>query len=90
MYLEPDQIDKKTLEISQADDDVYSNMQELGDELPDHAPRFVLMSYPLTLVGPANRLHQVIPCRTSTYENYPVLRPFVRAVCHDILPTRHM
>lgn len=43
------QIDKKTLEISQADDDVYSNMQELGDELPDHAPRFVLMSYPLTL-----------------------------------------
>ena len=61
MYLEPDQINKKTLEISQADDDIYSNMQELGDELPDHAPRFVLMSYPLTLVGPANRLHQVIP-----------------------------
>lgn len=43
------QINKKTLEISQADDDVYSNMQELGDGLPDHAPRFVLMSYPLTL-----------------------------------------
>ncbi|OCK92997.1 glia maturation factor beta [Cenococcum geophilum 1.58] len=43
------QINKNTLEISQADDDVYSNMEELGDGLPDHAPRFVLMSYPLTL-----------------------------------------
>ncbi|OCL14917.1 glia maturation factor beta [Glonium stellatum] len=43
------QINKKTLEISQADDDVYSNMQELGDELPEHAPRFILLSYPLTL-----------------------------------------
>ncbi|OCK83428.1 glia maturation factor beta [Lepidopterella palustris CBS 459.81] len=48
------QIDKKTLEISQADDDVYSNMQDLGDELPEHAPRFVLLSYPLTL--PSGRL----------------------------------
>ncbi|KAF2432575.1 glia maturation factor beta [Tothia fuscella] len=45
------QIDKKTLEISQADDEVYTNMQELGDELPDHAPRFVLLSYPLTLAS---------------------------------------
>lgn len=90
MYFELDQINKNTLEISQADDDVYSNMQELGDGLPDHAPRFVLMSYPLTLVGPANRLHQVISCRISTYESYLVLRPFVRAVCHDILPAGHM
>ncbi|KAK5144736.1 hypothetical protein LTR04_001479 [Oleoguttula sp. CCFEE 6159] len=44
-----DQIDKKSLEISQADDEVYTNLQELGDELPDHSPRFVLLSYPLTL-----------------------------------------
>ena len=45
-----DQIDKSTLEISQADDEVYSNLQELADELPGHSPRFVLLSYPLTLV----------------------------------------
>ena len=45
-----DQIDKHTLEIAQADDEVYSNMQELADELPGHSPRYVLLSYPLTLV----------------------------------------
>ena len=45
-----DQIDKHTLEIAQADDEVYTNMQELAEELPDHSPRYVLLSYPLTLV----------------------------------------
>ncbi|ORY16768.1 hypothetical protein BCR34DRAFT_475971, partial [Clohesyomyces aquaticus] len=43
------EIDKKTLEIHAVDDDVYSDMQSLADELPEHAPRFVLLSYPLTL-----------------------------------------
>jgi hypothetical protein len=47
-----DQIDKKTLEISQADDEVYTKMIDLSDELPDNSPRFVLLSYPLTLVKP--------------------------------------
>ncbi len=45
-----DQIDKQTLEIAQADDETYTNMHELADELPDHSPRYVLLSYPLTLV----------------------------------------
>ncbi|MCJ1453140.1 hypothetical protein MMC28_003485 [Mycoblastus sanguinarius] len=45
------QIDKHTLEIAQADDEVYSNMQELADELPGHSPRYVLLSYPLTLAS---------------------------------------
>lgn len=48
--VEEDQIDKKTLEISQADDEVYKSMTDLSDELPDNSPRFVLLSYPLTLV----------------------------------------
>ncbi|KAF2271348.1 glia maturation factor beta [Westerdykella ornata] len=43
------QIDKKTLEILPDDDTVYTNLQDIADELPDHAPRFVLLSYPLTL-----------------------------------------
>lgn len=45
-----DQIDKHSLEIAQADEEMYSNMQGLADELPDHSPRYILLSYPLTLV----------------------------------------
>jgi hypothetical protein len=45
-----DQIDKKTYEVAPVDDQVFTDMQELADELPEHIPRFVLLSYPLTLV----------------------------------------
>lgn len=38
------------MEIKQVDETVYSNMQELSDELPDNSPRYVLLSYPLTMV----------------------------------------
>ncbi|MCJ1275834.1 hypothetical protein MMC21_003638 [Puttea exsequens] len=47
----PDQIDKQTLEISQADEEVYSDILALAEELPDHSPRYVLLSYPLTLAS---------------------------------------
>ena len=50
--MKEDQIDKKNLEISQAGDEVFKSMEELADELPDNSPRFVLLSYPLTLVWP--------------------------------------
>ncbi|KAJ4990578.1 GMF family protein, partial [Stagonosporopsis vannaccii] len=43
------EIDKKTLEIRPVDDEIYSDVASVADELPDHAPRFVLLSYPLTL-----------------------------------------
>ena len=46
-----DLIDKNTHEIRQDDDKVvYKTLEEIGDDLPDHSPRFVLLSYPLTLV----------------------------------------
>ncbi|KAK4900079.1 hypothetical protein LTR27_002842 [Elasticomyces elasticus] len=45
------QVDKSSLEIKQADGEVYKNMQELSDELPDNSPRYVLLSYPLTLAS---------------------------------------
>lgn len=48
---EKDQINKETLEIAQADETVFNSLQELGDELPPHSPRYVLLSYPLTLVS---------------------------------------
>lgn len=44
-------IDKSTHEIRQdADETVYTSLADVADDLPDHAPRFVLLSYPLTLV----------------------------------------
>lgn len=40
------------MEIKQDEEQtVYKDLQEIGDDLPDHSPRFVLLSYPLTLVG---------------------------------------
>jgi hypothetical protein len=44
-----DLINKSTLEISRTDDAVYTDMRDLSDALPDNSPRFVLLSYPLTL-----------------------------------------
>lgn len=45
-------IDKTTLEIKQDDDKTtYKSLEEIGDDLPDHSPRFILLSYPMTLVG---------------------------------------
>lgn len=46
-----DMIDKATKEIKQDDDKtVYKSLDEIADDLPDHSPRFVLLSYPMTLV----------------------------------------
>ncbi|KAL1999023.1 hypothetical protein VTN02DRAFT_5170 [Thermoascus thermophilus] len=42
-------IDQKNHEIRPEDDQVYSKMEDLADELPDSSPRFILLSYPLTL-----------------------------------------
>lgn len=48
-------IDKATKEIKQDEDKtVYKSLDEIADDLPDHSPRFVLLSYPLTL--PSGRL----------------------------------
>lgn len=44
-------IDKNTKEIRQDDDHktVYTSLEKIADDLPDHSARFVLLSYPLTL-----------------------------------------
>lgn len=45
-------IDKATKEIKQDDNKtVYKSLDEIADDLPDHSPRFILLSYPMTLVG---------------------------------------
>lgn len=46
-----DIIDSKTQEIRAEDGQVYTKMEDLADELPESSPRFILLSYPLTLVG---------------------------------------
>ncbi|KAK4189290.1 GMF family protein [Podospora australis] len=48
-------IDKQTKEIKQDEEGtVYKSLEEIADDLPDHSPRFVLLSYPMTL--PSGRL----------------------------------
>lgn len=45
----PDMIDKNTHEIRQDEDKtVYKSLDEIADDLPDHSPRYVLLSYPIT------------------------------------------
>jgi len=48
------QIDAKTQEIKPASQETYSDLLELADDLPESSPRFILLSYPLTL--PSGRL----------------------------------
>ncbi|CAK7562840.1 MAG: hypothetical protein SEPTF4163_000696 [Sporothrix epigloea] len=48
-------IDRATKEIRQDEDKtVYTSLDEIADDLPDNSPRFVLLSYPMTL--PSGRL----------------------------------
>ncbi|SMQ53807.1 unnamed protein product [Zymoseptoria tritici ST99CH_1A5] len=42
-------IDSKTMEILPVDSTVYTTLQDIADELPDNSPRYVLLSYPLTM-----------------------------------------
>ncbi|KAL2810771.1 glial factor naturation factor [Aspergillus granulosus] len=44
-----DIIDGKSQEIRPEDGEVYTKMEDLADELPESSPRFILLSYPLTL-----------------------------------------
>lgn len=44
-------VDAKTKEIRAEDNQVYSKLEDIADELPDSSPRFILLSYPHTLVS---------------------------------------
>ncbi|RMD45105.1 hypothetical protein DV735_g113, partial [Chaetothyriales sp. CBS 134920] len=43
------QIDIKSQEIRLSSDKTYDSLIDISDDLPDSSPRFVLLSYPLTL-----------------------------------------
>lgn len=51
------------MEITPSDNPqvVYTNMLDLADELPDNTPRFILLSYPLTLVRTSYKLRTCLP-----------------------------
>ena len=60
-------IDKRTHEVKQDEEKiVYKSLEEIGDELPDNSPRFVLLSYPLTMVRCAN-LRPLRPGRVGSH-----------------------
>lgn len=68
-----DMIDKRTHEVKQDEEKiVYKSLEEIGDELPDNSPRFVLLSYPLTLVRRAS-LRPLLPGRALLIQH--VLTP---------------
>lgn len=48
-----DIIDSKSQEIRPQDEEVFTKMEDLADELPESSPRFILLSHPLTLVSTA-------------------------------------
>ncbi|PNP52123.1 hypothetical protein THARTR1_07332 [Trichoderma harzianum] len=78
-------IDKTTHEIHQdADKVTYTSLDEIADDLPDHAPRFILLSYPLTM--PDGRLsvpyvllyYLPITCNAETRMLYAGAKELIR------------
>lgn len=60
-----DLIDKNTHEIRQDDDKtVYTSLDEIADDLPDSTPRFIFLSYPLTMVRQPFHPFRYIPIYT--------------------------
>lgn len=52
-----DIIDTKSKEIRAENNDTYSKLEDIADELPDSSPRFILLSYPHTLVRLSTHLY---------------------------------
>ena len=78
-----DMIDKKTMEIKQDEEKtVYKDLRDIGDDLPDHSPRFVLLSYPLTLV----RLFPPSPKECDWLTLDTALRPIISTLRDAVLP----
>jgi hypothetical protein len=62
-----DIIDAKTQEIRPQDDEVYSKMEDLADDLPESSPRFILLSYPMTTVSCLSKIKAVSVLRHTFY-----------------------
>ncbi|KAL7937942.1 glia maturation factor beta [Trichoderma chlorosporum] len=78
-------IDKTSHEIHQDNDKVtYTTLDEIAEDLPDHVPRFILLSYPLTM--PDGRLsvpyvllyYLPITCNAETRMLYAGAKELIR------------
>lgn len=69
-----DIIDSKNHEIRPEDEQVYSKMEDLADELPESSPRFILLSYPLTLVRPSTFSVHAVSDHSAGFANVFVTR----------------
>lgn len=80
-------IDKATLEIRQDEAKVvYNSLDEVAEDLPDHSPRYVLLSYPLTMVRKPGRQEFVFEDERLTFPPCVAGRTTVSAVCASVLP----
>jgi hypothetical protein len=85
------------MEIKQDEDKtVYKDLQEIAEDLPDHSPRFVLLSYPLTLVsgrliylGHGNRNVGLWRTLADCFVN-TAFWTVVGSICFAILPSSYM
>ena len=78
-------IDKNTYEIRQDEDKtVYTSLDEISDDLPDHAPRFILLSYPLTMV------RSIDPSYLYNTNILAGRRTTICTIRAHLLPPRHM
>lgn len=56
---------------------MYTDVQSLADELPEHAPRFVLLSYPLTLVSIPHLPPSLCSCSLRSQDSGRLSVPYV-------------
>lgn len=89
-----DLIDKNTHEIRQDDDKtVYTSLDEIADDLPDSTPRFIFLSYPLTMVSRLfpPLLYKSIHIHSLTFGMIHAARwTAIRALHHDLLPPHQL
>ena len=68
------------MEIQPVDEDVYSNMQSLGDELPDHAPRLMIPCE--NNIPDSNRYSLLHLGKGQMFDHVIVSRPLFRFFDH--------
>ncbi|CEJ58475.1 uncharacterized protein N7496_007028 [Penicillium cataractarum] len=70
------EIDKNTGEIRPKNDETYTNMMDVADDLPETTPQFIVLSHPLTLKDGRLSVPYVLlyykpeNCKTDTMYQY--------------------